>query len=865
MRIHDLKCLCVAVALLFVVTSVALATPRTFTIDAEDASHALLEFGRQSAVQILFASEKVRGITTNAVHGDFEPIDALKVLLKGTRLTVSEKADGVLVVDIGAIHSASNRTTVEDPVGTPSDSLRVTQADQTSAKVRAGQYSDKDSSLNRDSTQQATMDDIIVTAQKRSERAQDVPASLSVLVGADLEDQGAVQISDYAKQIPGLTSMGTSSPGRGEYVLRGVSSGTGSSSLVGIYLDDIPMSPSSSLAVTSSGQISFDPDLADIDHIEVLRGAQSTLYGASSMGGVIKFVTKQPDFSEFSASARLDGSQVDGGGDGYGIRGSANIPFSDSVALRASAFARRDPGFIDNIFSQVRDVNHDIVEGGRVSLRVKIADNLETTLSGLYQKIDSADRDTAFLDGNLHPLGGSRDFSSPFHQRTSIENKSINDTTTLGLDFATLTNVISYTSVSSRILNDNGGTFSFFLNPAAPPEPANDSLYASVTPHETRLSDELRLVSKPGRLEWLLGGFYTQEKENPDTIIFRGTNPQGVTLPPANYYFNFLTYSNRASITERAIFGDLTYHLTSQLEATVGMRYASNHQNSAFMEDGLFVGSGDSGGGQSSDSAESYLATVSYKPTTDVSIYARAASAYRPGGPNILTPQAARAGAPTSFSPDRLWNYEIGTKGSFFDHALSYSVSAFHMRWTGIQLTVDYIVDGQSQGLIFANASSAKSDGAEATIQLNPLRGLTVDVNAAYTDAVLTSTPPPGTIAFDGDRLPYSSRLTGSVVVDYRAPQIGKYAPRAGLTYAYHGDAYTDFSTASASFRLPSYQTLDLRAGVEWSNYGVTARVDNVANKYAFLDAGYSNAVGFPVAGVLLKPRTYGVSLAVHF
>lgn len=834
-----------------------------FDIEPQPIGSALIEFSRQANIQVVIAPE-IAGTAAEflALHGTVPARVALDMLLRNTGLKYDTVGKSVSVTRVGDSMESSSRVAagsvtpsdggVADPeAGADRQGLQPSGPNQTTDTERRSESETERGPANN-KHQSGAMEEVIVTAQKRTQRVEDVPTSLAVLSGDKLQEEGVAQLSDYAKQVPGLTLIGGGGAGLGQVVLRGISSGGSSHSLVGVYLDEVPFTPSSANSDAASSFL-FDPDLADIERIEVLNGPQSTLYGASSMGGVLKFVTKQPDLTDFAGSVRIDGSQVDGGGTGYGVRGSVNVPIvADTIGLRASAFYRDDPGFVNNDFKGEKNVNNDSVKGGRLSLRVKFTDDLETTLSGLVQNIDNFGANLVYLNPEtLRPVLGSLAYSSPFNLSSSVANRSISDTTMLNLHFATLSNVASYASVIGSGVADVSSFAPFVGLP--PGSFLNDFLRFE----SKRYSDELRLVSSPGRVEWLLGGFYTHESD-PDYVALRPTDSVGVIFPPSSPYYNVLTYSNTSLFKEKAIFGDLTYHLTNQIEGTVGMRYSSDIQSL----NGIGTGplEGPPGGvtflGNSSESAKTYLGTVTYKPTAQMSVYLRAASAYRPGGPNILPASVIAAGALPTFGPDKLWNYEAGIKGSIWDRRINYSAAVYHMDWSDIQLNVIYNGFG-----VVANASSAKSDGIEAALQLVPIDGLTVSLNGAYTNAKLTSDIAAPISAVSGDRLPYSQKFAAAAVFDYRFTAFNRVVPHAGLTFAYHGSENTAFTTAGGSTTLPSYQTLDLRAGVDWLRYSVIARIDNVANKYALAVAGPTTATGAPFGGGVIKPRTFGITL----
>jgi outer membrane receptor protein involved in Fe transport len=852
------------------------ARSKTYNLDipSQSLNDALQNLALASQHKLLYSSELVEGKKSPALKGQFTTEQAVKALLSGTKLTYEVTSDGLVLIRDANAPPTGNLTgssSLSHERGEGSG-LMLAQSDPSSSPAPSQGEGRGEVSKAADERRKAgssaqgeglsTIPEIIVTAQKRSEKLQDVPASVQVLSGVKLEEEGVVQLSDYAKLVPGLTLTGASAPGQGKVTLRGIASGTGSSPLVGVYLDDVPMTPSSPNSDATGGaccRVAFDPDLADIERIEVLEGPQSTLYGASSMGGVLKFVTKQPDLTNFGGSIRIDGSKLDGGGAGYGVRGTVNIPVvTDTIGLRASAFYRDDPGFVDNDFNGVKNVNHDSVKGVRLALRVKFTDDLETTLNGLVQNIDTFGPNLVYLNPQtLRPALGGLAYSSPFNQGTSVENRTLGDTTTLNLHFATLTNIASYAETVAHVNLDDSIYLAFVPPFSAPPGIFMPALFNA---QSRRFSDELRLVSSPGNVEWLLGGFYTHEND-PDSAVMRGTDSAGVTLPSSSPYYNFFNYNNTSIFNEKAVFGDLTYHLTDRLEGTVGMRYSVNDQSFNAVDSGLLVGGVTAGlAGASRDSAETYLGTVTYKPTSNTSLYLRAASAYRPGGPNVVSAQlVAAAGAPPTFGPDRLWNYEAGINGSLWNQRITYSVRVYHMDWTDIQLNV--LIHGVS---VVANASSAKSDGMEASLQLAPIDGLTVSLNGAYSNAKLTSDISAPVNAVKGDPLPFAPKTAAAAVLDYRLADFNGVVPRAGFTAAYHGSERTAFTT-SAGYTLPSYATLDLRGGIDWSRYSLIARIDNVANRYALTDVEPNNATGTPLGGIVIKPRTFGISLMALF
>jgi iron complex outermembrane receptor protein len=352
------------------------------------------------------------------------------------------------------------------------------------------------------------LDEVIVTAEKHPETLQDVPASVQVVSGENLELQGLHNLTDYAREVPGLAITNGGEPGQGFPVIRGMSTGADSTSLVAIFLNDVPFTMSSSVPGNTSTLL--DPDIDDIDHIEVLKGPQSTLYGADAEGGIIKFVTRQPEFDQFSGTVRVDGSAVDGGGQGYALHGSINAPIvQDAVALRAAVFYREHPGFIDNDDNGERNVNRTDVEGGHVALRIQPTDSLETTLEGFAQHLYTPAGNSIFLDpATLKPLDGQLAFSSRLKNSKADDTASFIDTVKWDVDVAKLTNILSYAHVLGTLYSD------YSIYATAFGAPAGDGAQFKSMTGSNRWSDEIRLESAPGRFEYFVGTFYTRENDH---------------------------------------------------------------------------------------------------------------------------------------------------------------------------------------------------------------------------------------------------------------------------------------------------------------------------------------------------------------
>ena len=245
------------------------------------------------------------------------------------------------------------------------------------------------------------IDEVVVTAQKRTQALIDVPVSITAVDGDVLERQQASNFQDYLKLVPGL-QLNQNTPGNGRLVMRGVNTG-GVASTVAVYVDETPFGSSSGLV--NAAAIAGDFDTFDLQRIEVLRGPQGTLYGASSLGGVLRFVTNQPQMESFESKVRVGAESVEDGEIGYSGDGIVNIPLSETFAIRGVGYYREQAGFVDSIGTAGSDIQDDIngseSYGGRLSAcgprrcalvaTHALAQNLSTTLQQVESNANTLD------------------------------------------------------------------------------------------------------------------------------------------------------------------------------------------------------------------------------------------------------------------------------------------------------------------------------------------------------------------------------------------------------------------------------------------------------------------------------------------
>lgn len=701
--------------------------------------------------------------------------------------------------------------------------------------------------------------DIIVTAQKRTQLLIDVPQSISVVSGATLEKQQANSFQDYLKLVPGL-QLNQSTPGEGRLILRGVNTGSVAST-VGVYMDETPYGSSSGLV--NGGVLAGDFDTFDLDRIEVLRGPQGTIYGASSLSGVLKFVTRLPSTKAVAVRARAGIETTDGGDMGYLGNLVVNLPLGDTLAVRASGTYRKEGGYIDSIGKGGSDVEKNInglrSYGGRASLLFKPSESVSLRLTAVSQNIKSRAPSTVESDPvTLEPFYGALTQSQFSPQPTNIKYRVYNGTATFGLGFANLT---SSTSFGKQNLNSVADlTFPLHILLPVPNEfvePQSSSL--------KKFTQEVRLSSQSTKLDWLLGGYYTDEK---GLILqdFVAYTP-GTTTPIAG--LPLLAHVDLSSrYKEIAAFANATIHFTEKLDLDIGGRYSHNKQQAHQISNGAFAGGfNDFGVTRSHENVFTYSIAPKFKISRNQSVYARVAKGFRPGGPNVVPP-----GAPSSvatYRSDSIISYEAGFKAQSDDRRFSLDVAAFHIDWKNIQLFQRISGFG-----VNANGGAAKSDGAEFTATARPLTGVDLSVNGAYTHARLTTDTQIG--GLKGDALPFTPKLSLAFNADYHwslAHGVGAHIGGSVRHLSHQTASYdTDFRTTyGRQRRVPAYNVVDLGAGLDFGKFALDAYVKNVGNSKGITSVTGTTVFGIPsspggaIGTGVIRPRTVGVSLTASY
>jgi len=712
----------------------------------------------------------------------------------------------------------------------------------------------------------ATLEKVIVTANKREQAAIDVPASVTAINADRLTRGGLDRFEDYAAQIPGM-SVTALSRGFSSVVLRGISTGISQATpSTAYYIDEAPIGSINAYATGSTLTPDLDP--YDLRRVEVLKGPQGTLYGAGAVGGLVRFVSEPANTEKFGGAVSVGVNSVTDGGTGNEARAAFNVPLADkTMGLRLSLMNRVDAGYIDNPVLGEKNVNKARTRGGRLAWNWKLNEDWRLQAWGLTQRFHSGG--PGMEDQNapdLTPTTGKLQHGSYIHEDQDTGLDVLNATVKGRIGNVDLTSSTTYQKVKGETHVDQTALFGTLITLTL----GIPNVGAELNQHinTKRWSQELRArtTALNDRLQYEGGLFFTKEDssnsippEDAFNTVTHAAFPLGV--PVANARID-------SQYKEVSLFGNVTYSLTDKFDVTAGLRYAHDQQH--YLQDykvSLLTAAPVFIDQDVSHSKATYLLNGIYKPDAHTSIYGRIATGYRPGGPSALPPGVVPGGK-TSFEPDTLTSYELGFKSSFNGGRASLEAAVFTTDWKDVQIqTAAQTAAGNFN--YFVNGGNAKSSGMEATFMLAPTRDLLLRATAAYTDSHLTEDAPTAG-GLNGDRMPFTPRVTGSLAADYHFAIAGSPA-WIGASYNYIGERRSNFSGKTA-FDVGAYKTLNLNAGMDIGNVRVSFYGKNLGNAHG---VNFMNGNGLPLPGLnplgnpyvagIIQPRTVGMDLAYRF
>ena len=720
-----------------------------------------------------------------------------------------------------------------------------------------------------DDVDKSVLEEIVVTASKREENLQAVAVPVTVQSGQQLMDAGYTGLAEYANNVPSFSISSYGTPGQSQVVVRGISS-TGSIATVGTYVDDAPMGGSNGWVNAATTLLDMVP--YDLERIELLRGPQGTLYGQGAMGGIVKYVLKKPSSDKFEARVGADLSAIEDSSDvGYTVRGRVSTPVVEGkLGISVAGFYKDTPGYMDNRWTGEKDTNKASQYGGRLAAYWTPTSDLSVNFTALHQSIDADDSNNRQFAGYTVSTNttGPLLLTPTNPLPNSVQDVAILQSYEQALDFLSATvdwQVGGFDFVSATSYMDSDSTNIWDATQWFGSGFDVPTLAFSKTDYGVeKFTQEFRLASPQGdRLEWLAGLFYTHEE---------GSNIQSLNLLDDNYQpippgaKELYWASIPSKLDEYAAFGNLKWRVSDALNVTVGARVARNEQSfEDFIEPPGVYGLPSYATAELNEDVFNWLGSVDYTVTDGTMVYLRAASGYRPGGTQAV------AFAP-SYDSDSLVNYEIGLKTTFLDGRARVNLAAYRIDWKDIQLTA-YTPDFVGYTV---NGGEAVSQGFEIESEFVPIDGLTLGLNAGYTDSHLTSTVPGADYLMTDYQLPFAPKVTAAITAEYDWPISSSWTASVGGAYRYTGEQYLSLvQDAASSFswmpsvEAPSHSILDMHAAVRNGQWTVSLIANNLANTRKISGASYLNNDNY-VTGTQqlnitdLRPRsiTLGVDYA---
>ncbi len=724
-------------------------------------------------------------------------------------------------------------------------------------------------------------EEIVVTARRQSEKAQDVPIALSVVTAKKLERTGAFTLNDLQSQTPSFTAY-QSNARNSSIGIRGIgvsSASDGLDTTVGVYVDDVYLGrPGMALE-----------DLIDVDQLEVLRGPQGTLFGRNTAAGVVNITTKQPSFQYGVVGEASFGNL------GYNQeRVSLTGPLLDDVlAFRFTAFNTERDGYVSNTVTGIPG-NGVGRSGARLQLLAQPNDKVSVRVIGEY----SQENDTCCVSVLKSTLPGAL---------ASTTARTLTALAELGVTPTASTTSVPYNSPQDMLTDQNATSvevkadlgWADLTSVSAErywhfhPLQEGDSTALDINEvsvaqtHDWQVSQELRLASKPGRFTWQAGVYFFNQNLQDHFILdqwgtdasafytayARTANPAAaaITVTPHSQY----NEDDRAVTDSAAAFAQANYQLTDKLTLTGGLRYTYDDKKGvAHTSDvGTVYGPSaipfnydvDVNGGDLS-----YLASLSYKFSKDALAYLSYSTGYQSAGLNLNS--AVTAGSPLVLQPEHVGDWEAGVKQTLFDHSLTLNLDGFWTNLSGLQAN---IVPTNGARSYLANVGTILSRGVEAEATIDPLEGLELTLTGSYDDAHYTSYPNApcplgvtGVCSLTGKPVYEAPRWIASALAAYQFEIAGQKS-YVQAQYAFRSDAYGTVDDGPLA-RIPAYGLLNLRLGTRFGDgrYDVSLWANNVTNQTYYLNVSTASIVGagvFGISGQPGVPQTYGVTLRAQF
>jgi iron complex outermembrane receptor protein len=751
--------------------------------------------------------------------------------------------------------------------------------------------------------QPLVLETVTVTARRRSEEAQSVPAPISVVSGQQLEAQGIYQVQDLQQVLPNVSSQFLHAR-QSSVAVRGIGNNTANEGLegsVGLYLDNVFLG--------RPGQAVFD--LLDLAQIELLRGPQGTLFGKNTTAGVLNISTRLPTFvPEGSIEASLGNRGT------RQLKGSYSAPVSDTVALRVSAYGTHDDGWLKNLQDNRRfdEINRQgvraqvlVKQGADFSLRLIAEHNEEQSSTGTLVPYSYAPLSRGTAGNNLasNPTtyaawavarGATQVITNPYdynvsidaEQQANVHQSAFSAEANWNLGGYRLTSVTAWRDWNFSPLNDLDGT-----NLA--------SLTGGFKTKEDQYSQEFRLASPTGGFQdYVVGAYFYRQKAS--SYNHYETGPLAVALSGGAYPNNNLLSGNGQATTDsQALFGQDTLHLTPEFDLTGGLRLTSERKAARIAQNDLAVlpssppvfaslpifAHWDSGDLSRKDNSAAALLNTSWKAGPGVLAYATLSHGEKSGGYNVNSVGSVGSAFgvdAVTIQPEKADNLDLGVKTTWWDNRLRVNGNLFVTKVRDYQaVTSRFYAATQGNIGVLTNVGDLTSKGLEFDVRARVAQRLTLNLNGAYTHATFDSGTAPapyevfndvgnpasplqgygkGVRSIAGNWVNGAPKWTVNLGGQYRHPAGDAGEPYLNANWSWRSETFGDINNSSYS-RIPSYGIANLAAGWRVAQGGgqwdLSIWVKNVTDKHHFL--GLTSLNNNAYAASAGQPRTVGASV----
>jgi iron complex outermembrane receptor protein len=710
---------------------------------------------------------------------------------------------------------------------------------------------------------------IVVTATKRAISVQDVPLAVAAFDGTSLEKANVVDLTRLTNIDAGL-QLQSKGAGDNQVIIRGIQSS--GASLVSVYMDEAVVTGSD---FNGSGGRQSSIPFYDVSRIEVLKGPQGTLFGSGSMAGSVRVVAQKPDLDD--TTFKVAGSAETGAGTNalYETHFVANVPIvTDKLGLRVTGWNVDGGGYLDREAASspvaATNTNDQHIKGIRGILQWDATDALTITVTGLTQNMKVDDVDYYLRSEGPYVIG------SPVAGGWNENNYLASFVGEYKLDFGTITATSSY--YQKELLYRSDTSFITRLFGLTDGYQINEGQDRSIWTNELRFASAFS-----GPFQIVAGVYYEQNRDFAQNVIGRAAADGNLpctlyTDCAAKNILGEVLFSRalQHDVDQYAAFAQVDYNITEKLTFTAGIRVYrgeldwreySNQSLRTSHSRPIQAAPITTLDERSSESNTSYNFSLGWRPTDEMSFYARVASGFRLGGINSLSARQLDPTVPLGYESDALWNYEIGAKFSLFDRKLTIDTAAYYIDWSGQQVSQ---ITSSGVTSYIANAGTSDVKGFELQFNARPTRGLTIGGGFTHTVSRLTQDQPLAATnpaaGHDGDRIPLVPDWTFSGQIGYERP-VGASVVYGQTSFNYRGSAFTDFNENGNYIPLESYFRADAAIGLRNGPWDVSLFVKNLTNSKAQI--GVVPLTGIVPAGeaavTTVRPRTIGLKLTADF